>query len=50
LWLESLESLLKSSPTDSEPANQDTPMREPEELKRMREELDQSPRDDIHWA
>ncbi|MCU1307473.1 MAG: lipoate-protein ligase [Acidobacteriaceae bacterium] len=50
LWLESLESLLNFSPTESEPANQDTPMREPEELKRMREELDLAPRDDIHWA
>jgi lipoyl(octanoyl) transferase len=50
LWLESLESLLKSSPTESEPANQDTPNREPEELKRMREELDLARRDDIHWA
>src|SRR6266404_1352178 len=50
LWLESLESLLKSSPTESEPANQDTPNREPEELKRLREELDLTPRDDIHWS
>jgi lipoyl(octanoyl) transferase len=50
LWLESLESLLSSSPSETEPANQDTPNREPEELKRMREELDESPRDDIHWA
>jgi lipoyl(octanoyl) transferase len=50
LWLESLESLLKSTPSETEPANQDTPNREPEELKRMREELDLTPRDDIHWA
>ncbi|MCU1310929.1 MAG: lipoate-protein ligase [Candidatus Angelobacter sp.] len=50
LWLESLESLLKSSATESEPANQDTPNREPEELRRMREELDLARRDDIHWA
>ena len=50
LWLESLESLLKSAPAESEATNQDTPLREPDELKKMREEFDQSPRDDIHWA
>jgi lipoyl(octanoyl) transferase len=50
LWLESLESLLKFAPDSSEPANQDTPLREPDDLKKMREEFDQSPRDDIHWA
>ncbi|MCU1284933.1 MAG: lipoate-protein ligase [Acidobacteriales bacterium] len=48
LWLESLESLLKYQ---SEPQpNQDTPLREPEDLKRMREELEITPRDDIHFA
>jgi lipoyl(octanoyl) transferase len=50
LWLESLESLLKFEPDSSEPANQDTPLREPDDLKKLREEFDQSPRDDIHWA
>jgi lipoyl(octanoyl) transferase len=50
LWLESLESLLKSPPAESEPSNQDTPMREPEELKKMRDELELAQRDDIHWA
>jgi lipoyl(octanoyl) transferase len=50
LWLESLESLLNAAPAESEPANQDTPLREPDDLKRMKEESDLSPRDDIHWA
>jgi hypothetical protein len=50
LWLESLESLLNSAPTESDPSNQDTPLREPDDLKRMKEESDLSPRDDIHWA
>src|SRR6266481_4614983 len=35
LWLESLESLLKSAPAESEATNQDTPLREPDELKKM---------------
>ena len=54
LWLESLESLLKHSAdtgdSQSGPPNQDTPLREPEDLKRLREELDRTPNDDIHWA
>jgi lipoyl(octanoyl) transferase len=54
LWLESLESLLRNSESadDSppQPPNQDTPLREPEDLKRLREELDHTPNDDIHWA
>lgn len=54
LWLESLEALLLSAGPgngeDPPPANQDTPMREEEELKRLREELELAPRDDVHWA
>jgi hypothetical protein len=54
LWLESLESLLKHSvetaPEYAGPPNQDTPLREPDDLKRLREEFDSSPNDDIHFA
>jgi lipoyl(octanoyl) transferase len=72
LWLESLESLLKTgdatdavstlSAKDGDtggaqirgemggPPNQDTPLREPDELKRLREELEGGPNDDIHFA
>jgi lipoyl(octanoyl) transferase len=54
LWLESLESLLKHSANTEHsrpgPPNQDTPLREPDDLKRMREELERTPNDDIHWA
>jgi len=53
LWLESLESLLKSGAEAAEyagPPNQDTPLREPDDLKRLREEFEGTPNDDIHWA
>jgi lipoyl(octanoyl) transferase len=75
LWLESLESLLKTgdastlvptlSPnaTDKDvvhplerdgghsgPPNQDTPLREPDDLKRLREDFEAAPNDDIHFA
>jgi len=54
LWLESLDSLLSSAaePGQEEETsrNQDTPLREPDDLRRMRDELEISPRDDIHWA
>jgi len=54
LWLESLDSLLSSAaqPEEDEETsrNQDTPLREPDDLRRMRDELDIAPRDDIHWA
>lgn len=58
LWLESLESLLRSSAESDEnhneehsgPPNQDTPLREPDDLKRLREEFENAPNDDIHWA
>ena len=65
LWLESLESLLNVptlSPTAGDkggarnfegtasPPNQDTPLREPDDLKRLKEELERQPNDDIHFA
>lgn len=55
LWLESLESLIKgaadpSIKEDPNRANQDTPLREPEELQRMREDLQILPRDDTRRA
>ena len=58
LWLESLEGLLKHSAEGdgshnqgpSGPPNQDTPLREPDDLKRLREEFEQAPNDDIHFA
>ena len=57
LWLESLDSLLHSAgeqtPSAAEEANannQDTPLREPDELRRMREERKITTRDDIRWA
>ncbi len=46
LWLESLGSLLSGA--SGEP--QDLPMQEPEELKKMRQELEISPRDDVFWG
>lgn len=54
LWLESLDSLLEHSvnagDSPSGPPNQDTPLREPDDLKRLRDELDPLPNDDIRWA
>jgi lipoyl(octanoyl) transferase len=55
LWLESLESLIMgtSDPAreeDSNIRNQDTPLREPEPLQQMREDLQISSRDDTRWA
>ncbi len=54
LWLESLESLLQTGANTGDsatnPPNQDTPLREPENLKRLREELGHAPNDDIHFA
>lgn len=58
LWLESLNSLLNSAATQNapehdeqiDPANEDTPLREPKDLRRMREEMKISPRDDTRWA
>ncbi|MEO5936384.1 MAG: lipoyl(octanoyl) transferase LipB [Terriglobales bacterium] len=46
LWLESLGSLLSGG----EDAPQDVPLQEPEELKKMRQELEISPRDDVFWG
>jgi lipoyl(octanoyl) transferase len=43
LWLESLESLLSSSP-----ANQDTPLRRPDDLQKLEQEL--HGRDDISFS
>jgi lipoyl(octanoyl) transferase len=48
LWLESLESLLRHQSEPSEPANQDTPLREPDELKRMRQEFFPGRLEDLH--
>lgn len=45
LWLESLESLLQAA--DSAPANQDTPLQTPDELRKLEEEL--RGRDDISY-
>jgi len=50
LWLESLESLLRHQSESPEPANQDTPLREPDDMKKMRDELELEQRDDIHRA
>jgi lipoyl(octanoyl) transferase len=56
LWLESLESIFavegktEGDANDIQPANQDTPLQEPEDLKKMREELQISQRDDVSWA
>jgi lipoyl(octanoyl) transferase len=54
LWLESLDSLLsraaESDQNEKVSPSQDTPLREPDDLRRMRDELDIAPRDDIHWA
>lgn len=46
LWLESLASLLSGTGPDE----QDMPMQEPEELKKMREDLEIAPRDDVFWG
>jgi lipoyl(octanoyl) transferase len=43
LWLESLDSLLNSSP-----ANQDVPLREPDDLKQLHDEL--TGRDDVSFS
>jgi lipoyl(octanoyl) transferase len=45
LWLESLEALFSGAP-----ANQDTPLRLPDELKRLQDELQGTPRDDISFS
>ncbi len=52
LWLESLDALLRigEEADEAEPENQDDRLREPEELKRMREELEKTKRDDVSWA
>jgi len=46
LWLESLQSLLAGA-SESE---QDVPLQEPEDLKKMRQELEIAPRDDVSWG
>ncbi len=52
LWLESLDALLAKSDNNEqhEPENQDDRLREPEDLKRMREEFEKTKRDDVSWA
>lgn len=58
LWLESLGSLISNANAnereaideDAVAANQDMPLREPEEIQRMREDLQITPRDDTRWA
>lgn len=53
LWLESLDALLTKNADDDrehEPENQDDRLREPEDLKRMREELERTKRDDVAWG
>ncbi len=52
LWLESLDALLAKSDDaeDRQPENQDDRLREPEDLKRMREEFEKTKRDDVSWA
>jgi lipoyl(octanoyl) transferase len=46
LWLESLQSLLSNAGA----TEQDVPLREPDDLKKMREELEIAPRDDVFWG
>lgn len=46
LWLESLDSLLSGAGGGEE----DVPVQEPDDLKRMREELEIAPRDDVSWS
>ncbi|HUS18944.1 MAG TPA: lipoyl(octanoyl) transferase LipB [Terriglobales bacterium] len=46
LWLESLQSLLSGG----RKAEQDLPLREPDDLKQMRQELEIAPRDDVFWG
>ena len=46
LWLESLGSLLSGTQSET----RDLPLQEPEELKKMRQELEISPRDDVFWG
>jgi lipoyl(octanoyl) transferase len=46
LWLESLSSLLSGAQGGEE----DLPVQEPAELKKMREELEIAPRDDVSWG
>ncbi len=57
LWLESLNSLLNSAAAQNareheqiDPANEDTPLTEPKDLRRMREEMKIPPLDDFHRA
>ena len=57
LWLESLDALLAKRPDEGSsphpsPASevQDDRLREPEDVRRMREEFENSPRDDVNWA
>ena len=55
LWLESLKSLLASVGEESATGedtsrNQDTPLREPDDLRRLREELEITPSSDTHLA
>ena len=47
LWLESLASLLSSS---TDPANQDTPRRTPDDLEQLEKELELSGRDDVNFS
>ena len=46
LWLESLESLLRGAGG----SEQDVHLQEPDDLKKMREELEIAPRDDVFWG
>lgn len=46
LWLESLQSLLAGAGESEE----DVPLQEPEDLKKMRQELEIAPRDDVSWG
>jgi lipoyl(octanoyl) transferase len=55
LWLESLDALLsdgkeRSNDEPADPANQDDRLREPDDLKRMREEWEKTTRDDVAWG
>lgn len=58
LWLESLDALLsagrEAEPSEQEdrsaPGAQDDRLREPEDLRRMREELEKKPLDGVSWA
>jgi len=50
LWLESLDQLLPKDERRPAEPQMDDRNREPEELKKMREELERAPREDVHWA